>query len=90
MTDTCRITITGSQNDAGRYITVQDNGPGMDENILSKLEKHEVEPEGMGIGMRNIHKRLQYAFGDDYGLKVCSREGLTQVIICMPGKMGEK
>ena len=42
----------------GVDIVVEDNGSGMDEDILAKLETGEVRPEGLGIGMRNIHKRI--------------------------------
>lgn len=65
-------------------IIVQDNGPGTDEDILNKLESGEVQPEGLGIGMRNIHKRVQHAFSEQYGLRVCSEEGQTQITVHLP------
>lgn len=84
MLDTCVIRISGHAVAGGVDITVEDNGPGMDEDILTKLESGEVKPEGLGIGMRNIHKRVQFAFSDAYGLQVKCAGGLTQIIVHLP------
>ena len=61
-------------------------GFGHDEDILAKLESGEVQPEGLGIGMRNIHKRVQYAFSDRYGLQVKCQDGWTRIIVHLPEK----
>lgn len=84
MLETCVICIGGGAVADGVDIVVEDNGSGMDEDILSKLETGEVRPEGLGIGMRNIHKRIQYAFSDKYGLRIKCADGKTQVIIHLP------
>lgn len=84
MLDTCVIRIGGRAAAEGVDLVVEDNGPGMDEDILEKLESGEIKPEGMGIGMRNIHQRVQYAFSAQYGLRVESRPGLTRIIIHLP------
>ena len=84
MLDTCVIRISGGREDEGVVLSVEDNGPGMDEDILNKLESGEIAPEGLGIGMRNIHRRVQYAFGERYGLRVHSRPGWTCVSVLLP------
>lgn len=84
MIDTCIIRIIGVTSADGVDIIVQDNGPGIDEDILDKLESGEIQPEGLGIGMRNIHKRVQHAFSDRYGLQIRSEEGKTQIIVHLP------
>lgn len=81
MLDTCVIRICGRVTEDGVDIVVEDNGPGMDEDILNKLETGEVKPEGLGIGMRNIHKRVQYAFHGPYGLRVKCSDGVTRIIV---------
>ena len=86
MLDTCIIRIRGKASDEGVEVSVEDNGPGMDEDILAKLESGEVQPEGLGIGMRNIHKRVQYAFSDRYGLQVKCQDGWTRIIVHLPEK----
>ena len=84
--DTCVIRLWGREAEDGIELILEDNGPGMDENILEKLESGEIKPEGLGIGMRNIHRRLQYAFTDRYGLRVQCTPGHTCIIIHLPGK----
>ena len=84
MLDTCVIRISGGREEAGVTLSVEDNGPGMDEDILNKLESGEKAPEGLGIGMRNIHRRVQYAFGERFGLRVQSRPGWTRVSVLLP------
>ena len=84
MLDTCVIRISGGREEEGVTLSVEDNGPGMDEDILNKLESGEIAPEGLGIGMRNIHRRVQYAFGERYGLRVHSRPGWTCVSVLLP------
>ena len=84
MLDVCVIRVSGAATADGVDIIVQDNGPGTDEDILNKLESGEVQPEGLGIGMRNIHKRVQHAFSEQYGLRVCSEEGQTQITVHLP------
>lgn len=90
MMDTCVIRVSGSVVPDGVDVIVADNGPGIDEDILAKLESGEVQPEGLGIGMRNIHKRVQHAFSTEYGLRIKSEEGCTQIIIHLPDTRPEK
>lgn len=84
MMDGCLIRISGRAAADGVDLIVQDNGPGLDEDILEKLESGAIRPEGLGIGMRNIHRRIQYAFSEEYGLRVKSEPGLTRIIIHLP------
>ena len=84
MLDTCLIHISVAVTGDGIELIVEDNGPGTDEDILAKLESGEVQPEGLGIGMRNIHKRIRHTFSDAYGLRVRSGEGRTQIIVHLP------
>ena len=90
MLDTCIIRISGNVVPDGIDVIVQDNGPGIDEDILTKLESGEVQPEGLGIGLRNIHKRVQHTFGKEYGLRIRCEDGCTQIIIHLPDTRPEK
>ncbi|NBD27383.1 cache domain-containing sensor histidine kinase [Paenibacillus glycinis] len=46
---------------------------------------HEKQSEGSGIGLRNVHQRIQLFYGKDYGLFVESREGeCTRVRLRIP------
>lgn len=88
MLETCEIRIYVRQ--AGQYvdIVVEDNGPGMDEDILEKLASGEMKAEGLGIGMSNIHQRLKLAFRDEEcGLRVQRVQGKTQVMVRIPAEV---
>jgi len=65
------ITITGKQDDRYNMIFVQDDGPGMDPQRLRDLQAELAQPmsEEVGCGTWNVHRRLQYRFGGQSGLK---------------------
>ncbi len=69
------------------YITVQDNGMGMTQEVVDKLlvEGEFVPKRGSGVGLINVHKRIQIRFGQQYGLSIESEldEG-TKVTIHLP------
>lgn len=86
MTEQCVIRVFGRTCPEGVEIVVEDNGPGMDEDILQKLERGEIEPAGMGIGLGNIQRRIQLSFSAVYGLRISRRDGRTQVALCVPDR----
>lgn len=64
------------------YIDVSDNGLGMTPEVAAGLldESRPVSSKkGSGIGVRNVHRRLQLTFGAQYGLTIFSEpdEGTT-------------
>ncbi|HEY0827001.1 MAG TPA: ATP-binding protein, partial [Bacilli bacterium] len=75
---------------------VTDNGRGISENALKELEnklffnRGETEQK-LGIGLKNVHERIQLYFGDSYGLKISSHENEgTLVSITIPLIMENK
>ena len=68
-------------------IEVEDNGPGMPKERLDSLltDENRVRSKGSGIGLRNVHQRIQVYFGAAYGLEIESEpdEG-TLVRIHLP------
>lgn len=82
MLDLCMIRVSAQRKGCYVDITVEDNGPGMDEDTLEKLERGEIQPEGLGIGLCNINQRLKLAFQDEAcGLRIQRIDGRTQVIM---------
>jgi two-component system sensor histidine kinase YesM len=62
---------------------IEDDGKGMDQEKLSTLLLPSPKPEeGRGVGVRNVHERLQLYFGTQYGLtyKSALGEGTTVYI----------
>ena len=70
------------------FIDVEDNGMGMRPEVAEQLlEEHRpaINTKGSGIGVRNVHQRIQLTFGRQYGLTIQSEpdEG-TLVRIHLP------
>lgn len=81
------INITKELNNI--VISVEDDGAGMEQDVINKVFSsidNRVDSEtGMGIGLINIHRRLQYKYGINYGLKIESLiNNYTKVIIEIP------
>ena len=62
---------------------------GMDEEMAAKVlrapEGKEAEAKYRHVGMWNVHRRLQYSFGEEYGLSISSQPGVgTSVTIRLP------
>lgn len=71
------------------HIDVTDNGVGMTEEVAAHLlDGEDTQPASSffkEIGVCNVHKRLQYEFGSQYGLSVRSKAGeFTTVSILLP------
>lgn len=82
------ITVHAWRDQDDLYIDVEDNGSGMTRETLDQLldpSKPFRKSKGSGIGVRNIHQRIQLAFGPEYGLTFFSEpdEG-TLVRIHLP------
>lgn len=74
-------------------IEMTDMGKGMDESTLEKVRGN--IPGGLaekysenGIGLHNIHERIQLMYGEQYGVEIYAKEGCyTKVVlkICVEG-----
>jgi two-component system sensor histidine kinase YesM len=74
-------------------LTVKDNGAGMSEVRLAELRNAIENGEKIGFGLRTVHQRMQLLYGDEYGLKIASSEGVgTTITAVIPkvdsGEMG--
>lgn len=76
------------------YISVSDNGCGMDREQLQALRSSLAEPaqftelgqrNKQSIGLKNIHSRIELYYGQGYGLSIISEKGNgTTVTIRLP------
>lgn len=75
--------------DACAYIEMTDMGKGIEEESLNRI-RYAIEHGGggestNGIGLHNIHERLQLMFGEPYGVTIYSKENCyTKVILTIP------
>ena len=82
-----KITVRGEKKGDDIYISVEDNGMGMSEDVARNIlvDNNKVPKHGSGVGVINVHSRIKLMFGSEYGLKVYSEpdEG-TKVVIHIP------
>ena len=78
------IEVRGYRKDYDVYLEVTDNGMGMPENVRDSLlsEEGRQYAHGSGVGVINVHRRIQIRFGEEYGLEIESEpdEGTTMRI----------
>ncbi|MDF2934912.1 MAG: integral rane sensor signal transduction histidine kinase [Paenibacillaceae bacterium] len=85
--------------ESGRFLVmVEDNGVGISperlERLREKLKLNQLaggEGDSLyhrgGIGLMNVHRRIQMVFGEEYGLSVESRQGEgTRMTLSMPAE----
>ena len=86
------ILVRGSRDGDDVYLDVIDNGLGMPEEQVERLlkgtslqEEENAARHGNGVGLYNVHTRIQLRFGQEYGLLIQSEpdEG-TMVRIHLP------
>lgn len=85
--DDGQILIRGEKKGEDIYISIEDNGMGMPEDIRSNIltDNSKIPKHGSGVGVINVHSRISLMFGPEYGLEVYSEldEG-TKVVIHIP------
>lgn len=78
------IIISVYEEEDSIKIDVADNGLGMTEDKLEYIMHHQVvsSKRGSGIGVRNVHERIQLIYGKQYGITITSEldEGTTATI----------
>lgn len=85
-----KIMIRGFQKGESLIFQVTDNGKGMDSQTLEKLrrriEGNSLDKNG-GYGLANVNQRIQYYYGNGYGVFMDSRENIgTEVTITIAAK----
>lgn len=77
------IYITGARHGDDIELRVTDDGIGMDANTLRNiLSSSQSNPSRAGVGIANVHQRIQLYFGMNYGLSYESElnEGTTAIV----------
>ncbi|MFX3631627.1 MAG: sensor histidine kinase [Candidatus Pristimantibacillus sp.] len=91
------IRIDCGEEDGVFWVSVEDNGCGMSDERLNQLrqkldtnrladeEEQDELGQKSGIGILNVHRRIQMVFGDQFGLRIESVEQQsTKVVMLMP------
>ncbi|MEK3863702.1 sensor histidine kinase [Paenibacillus sp. FSL H7-0716] len=84
MEDPGVIEITAYEMGMDMIIIVKDNGPGFDLAKMMSLWDNEGSAQkkysDSGVGLKNVHERLNIRFGSPYGILVCSSPGFGSTI----------
>ncbi|MDN5324170.1 MAG: hypothetical protein PWQ67_2624 [Clostridia bacterium] len=82
------LRITAFLDNNNVVIEISDTGLGMPKSIINEIFTEKYNNKGghvTGLGIYNVHRRIQYHFGEEYGLQIESRinQG-TKVKIIIP------
>ncbi|MEG0679765.1 MAG: histidine kinase [Carnobacterium sp.] len=84
MVDEGNITIKVKDKGDKILIQIKDDGIGMSPEVLQKIEDGKDSQKG-GIGIRNVHQRIQMYFGKNYGVEIESELDVgTTINIWLP------
>ncbi|MDQ0919878.1 sensor histidine kinase [Paenibacillus sp. V4I5] len=87
------IDIRGFFEDDLFIITISDNGNGIEAERLAQIRENlqvTVDDSGMGIGLINVHQRVQLHYGKRFGLQIDSFIGQGTVITLTLPRKDEK
>lgn len=77
------ITVTGHKQEDMIYLTVEDNGAGMDKETLQNF----LTQKSNGYGAKNVNQRIRLFYGDEYEMQVESHIGEgTKITLHFPAK----
>ncbi len=85
-TEGCLIQILAETDPEERtlYLYVKNNGSSFEEDLLKKLDSHEIQPHGFGIGLLNIASRMQLTYGEGYGLTLYNENDVAVAKLTYP------
>ena len=82
------VVLTARREGDALELTMTDDGVGIEpEKAAALLSGEEAGPVGLfrKIGLSNVHRRIQYEFGPDWGLSIQSEPGrFTRVTVRLP------
>lgn len=79
------ILITSGVDERAALLVVQDDGAGISEEAMARINRGSVASASGGYGIQNVQMRLKLYFGEEYGLAIEARpEGGTRVTLRIP------
>ncbi|OAB44910.1 sensor histidine kinase [Paenibacillus antarcticus] len=91
----CKLQVFAEQHGHELHISITDHGLGMDEETLRQVREslgmnanvaiESIDQPRRGIGLHNVHARINMMFGEAYGIRVESHRGQgTTVTVVIP------
>lgn len=79
----CLIRLYGYNEDDIFHLYVEDNGEGVDIELLEKLNNNVIESEKRkmtGIGFSHVKEIIEMTFGKEYTLEITSQSGIGTIV----------
>lgn len=95
-THRCVVTVTARVRDGLLYVAVEDNGTGIDEKALARINERLAREDltrideddtaaRKSVGLDNVNQRIKLFYGVQYGLRLQSERGqYTRAVIEIP------
>ena len=85
-----KIRIFTEEHQEGVKVIVEDNGPGMNEDIIKRVFRDEKNINKFStVGINNVNQRIKMYCGEEYGIEIESVLGVgTRIIILLPKQQG--
>lgn len=81
----CHIRITAVREGDDILFSIEDDGPGMEQEQMDKILKESDSGKENGYGVKNINFRMKLCYGDKYGVSYTNSEmGGTKVVLRIP------
>jgi len=81
----CRLDITARKRNDMLVIEIFDTGVGMAREKIDEILNNLSQKQFGHIGISNVNRRIQLYFGEQYGLRIFSRQGgWTKVVMTLP------
>jgi two-component system, sensor histidine kinase YesM len=80
------IRIRGYNKDNKLIIEIEDDGPGIEEDILKSILINNSDKNKLSkVGLNNVNQRIKLYCGDDYGLDIHTEVGVgTKIMVRLP------
>lgn len=76
------------------FFQIKDNGMGIKADKVQRIQTYIDSPDknaNKSVGLKNVNQRIKLYFGDNYGLKIFSKEGQgTKIYIILPAFKNEQ
>lgn len=83
--ENCRLTVECTLKDSTVFISITDNGRGIEKEMQELLLTPAAAAIPRHFGLKNIQERIQLKFGTAYGLTLLSESGKgTQITVSFP------
>lgn len=85
------VVVKAREENGRLYLSVEDDGAGMDEQRLQEVRRRIGESDREMVGINNVIKRIKLHFGIEFGMEISSEKNVgTKVMLILPSLKAEE